>query len=108
MPLVADYNGTYINTSVKAVMDGKVDLYAPVFRGIEYRFATPVSDYTKEFGKRIGDSQSGEPFFSCNCILNYLYGKLEGKSTPPYFGPVTFGEVAYQLINQTLVYCEIV
>ncbi len=108
MPLVADYNGTYINTSVKAVMDGKVDLYAPVFRGIEYRFATPVSDYTKEFGKRIGDSQSGEPFFSCNCILNYQYGKLEGKSTPPYFGPVTFGEVAYQLINQTLVYCKIV
>ena len=26
----------------------------------------------------------------------------------PYTGPVTFGEIAYQLVNQTLVYCEIV
>ena len=51
---------------------------------------------------------AGNPIFSCNCILNYLYGNLEGKTTPPYAGPVSFGEVAYQLLNQTLVYCEIV
>lgn len=31
-----------------------------------------------------------------------------GKKTPPYAGPVTFGEVACQLLNQTLVHCEIV
>ena len=42
-----------------------------------------------------------------NCILNYLYCELEGRKIPPYYGPVTFGEVAYQLMNQTLVYCEI-
>ena len=108
MPLVADYNGVFINTSIKEITDNKVDLYAPVFRGVEYRFATHVSDYAKEFEKRISEAGAGTPVFSCNCILNYLYGNLEGHKTPPYAGPVTFGEVAYQLINQTLVYCEIV
>ncbi|MBR5162442.1 MAG: hypothetical protein IKW79_00305 [Schwartzia sp.] len=108
MPLVADYNGVYINTSIKAVEDGKVALYAPVFRGIEYRFATRVANYAEEFKNKIDAAGAGKPVFSCNCILNYLYGNLEGKKTPPYAGPVTFGEVAYQLLNQTLVYCEIV
>ncbi len=108
MPLVADYNGMFINTSIKAIENGKVDLYAPVFKGVEYRFATHVSDYAKEFEKRINEAGARNPVFSCNCILNYLYGNLEGHKTPPYAGPVTFGEVAYQLLNQTLVYCEIV
>lgn len=107
MPLVADHNGVYINTSIKGVENGRVDLYAPVFKGIEYRFATRVADYAGEFKKRIAASDGKQPVFSCNCILNYLYGNLEGQKASPYEGPVTFGEVAYQLINQTLVYCEI-
>ncbi len=108
MPLVADCNGVYINTSIKTVDYNKVALYAPVFRGTEYRFATHVADYADEFRRRIVSAGAGKPFFSCNCILNYLYGNLEGVRTHPYAGPVTFGEVAYQLLNQTLVYCEII
>lgn len=107
MPLVADYNGVFINTSIKSLENKKVDLYAPVFRKIEYRFATQVEDYAEKFRERIDAAKAGTPFFSCNCILNYLYGSLEGVKTPPYTGPVTFGEIAYQLLNQTLVYCEI-
>jgi hypothetical protein len=45
--------------------------------------------------------------FSCNCILNYLYAELEGKQTGNFTGPITFGEVAYQLLNQTMVYLDI-
>lgn len=108
LPLVADYNGVFINTSIKSIEGGTVGLYAPVFKGIEYRFATSVSNYAEEFRNRIHAAGAGEPVFSCNCILNYLYGDLEGKKTPPYTGPVTFGEIAYQLLNQTLTYCEIV
>ncbi|MCR4657573.1 MAG: hypothetical protein K5770_15310 [Lachnospiraceae bacterium] len=107
MPLVADYNGAYINTSVKSVENGTVSFYAPVFRNIEYRFAVQVREYAAEFKKSIDAAGARNPVFSCNCILNYLYGDLNGKKTPPYSGPVTFGEVAYQMINQTLVYCEI-
>lgn len=107
MPLVADYNGSYINTSIKGVENGTVSFYAPVFRNIEYRFASHVGDYASEFKSRIDEAEAHDPVFSCNCILNYLYGDLKGKKIPPYTGPVTFGEIAYQLINQTLVYCEI-
>ena len=107
MPLVADYNGAYINTSVKSVENGTVSFYAPVFRNIEYRFANKVEDYVGEFRKRIDEASAQNPVLSFNCILNYLYGELEGKKITPYTGPVTFGEVAYQLLNQTLVYSEI-
>jgi hypothetical protein len=36
--------------------------------------------------------------------LNYLYANLEGKKTGHIVGPMTFGEIAYMLLNQTLVY----
>lgn len=110
LPLVADYNGVSINVSIKAVSNesGTVDFYAPVFAGKKYRFATPVQDYKYSFAKSIKELENVKPVFSCNCILNYLYGKLEGKATPPFSGPVTFGEIAYQLLNQTLVYVEII
>lgn len=107
MPLVADYNGSYINTSIKGVENGTVGFYAPVFRNVEYRFATHVEDYVENFQKNIAAAGAKNPVFSCNCILNYLYGDLNGKKLPSFTGPITFGEVAYQLINQTLVYCEI-
>ncbi|WP_340301592.1 DUF6976 family protein [Roseobacter sp. HKCCD5988] len=29
--------------------------------------------------------------YSCNCILNYLYGEMEGKSVSGFTGPMTFG-----------------
>ena len=107
LPLVADHNGVYINTSIRECTEDTVELYAPVFRNIEYRFATGISDYAGQFRKTIASSGAIKPVFSCNCILNYQYGELEGQKTLPFCGPVTFGEVAYQLINQTLVYAEI-
>lgn len=109
LPLISDYNSVLINVSVKTVSQENktVDLYAPVFSGKTYSFAKPVSDYAASFGKHLKVLENSKPIFSCNCILNYLYGKLENKSTPPFEGPVTFGEIAFLLLNQTLVYVEI-
>jgi len=103
-PLVGDYNGSAINVSFQKVdaQAGTVDFYAPVFPGVNYHFAKPVADYEKAFAEAIGND-SQEPEFACNCILNYLYGKLEGKKTGHVTGPITFGEVAHQLLNQTMV-----
>jgi hypothetical protein len=108
LPLVADYSGAMINTSIQSVDPdaGKVALYAPVFPGIEYRMAEPIGDYPTEFNKAIAKTNV-EPIFACNCILNYLYGELEGRQTGEVVGPITFGEVAYQLLNQTMVYLSI-
>lgn len=108
LPLVADYSGAMVNVSIKGINAGekRVDFYAPVFPGIGYRIARPVPDYVGAF--RAALPQIGAPIaFSCNCILNYLYSELEGKQTANITGPITFGEIAYQLLNQTLVYLTI-
>ena len=107
LPLVADYGGALINVSVQSVdaESGKVTFYAPVMEGVEYRFAKPLEDYAEAFAQHLGTD--GEAQYSCNCILNYLYGELEGKSTGSFTGPVTFGEIAYMLLNQTMMRLEL-
>jgi len=107
LPLVANYSGAMVNVSFQNVRqaEGTVDLYAPVFRNVDYRIATPVGNYIEEFKQSL--PKSTQAVFSANCILNYLYSELEGKKTEGMYGPVTFGEIAYQLLNQTLVYLEI-
>ncbi|WP_448875043.1 DUF6976 family protein [Desulfobulbus propionicus] len=110
LPLVADYYGALVNISFQGIEPGGVvKLYAPVFSGIRYKHAKPVSNYADAFSAQLQKSRPsvGSVIFSCNCILNYLYSGLEGKKNEPFVGPVTFGEIAYQLLNQTLVYLEV-
>jgi len=108
LPLVADYAGTNINVSFKAIdaATGKVSFYAPVFPGVDYRLAAPMPNYAEAFAREV--PRNARPLLACNCILNYVFGELEGKRTAPFVGPITFGEIAHQLVNQTLVYlaCE--
>jgi hypothetical protein len=110
LPLVADYNGAMVNISFREVdgAAGKVSFYAPVFEGVTYRLAKPLAtDYVHAFREEI-TVRSVSPAFACNCILNYLYGALEGKKTGTMTGPITFGEIAYMLLNQTMVYVDFV
>lgn len=104
LPLVANYCGAMVNVSFREVDQdtGLVSFFAPVFQGVAYRLAAPVGDYVAAFERVI--PQGPRPIFSCNCILNYLFGGLEGRATLGMEGPITFGEIAYQLLNQTLVY----
>lgn len=108
LPLVADYMGAMINVSIQDIDSetGKVILFAPAFPGIQYKLATPVADYAKEFTTKLNQAHI-DPLFSCNCILNYHYAHLENKKTGNMVGPMTFGEIAYMLVNQTMVYVTI-
>jgi hypothetical protein len=105
-PLVADFCGAMVNVSIQAVEGDTVKLYAPVFQDVTYRFARPVENYPQRFAEAIPKS-AVDPAFSCNCILNYVYGHLEGRQTGAMLGPMTFGEIAFQLLNQTLVYVTV-
>lgn len=110
LPLVADYNGAMVNISFQSVDAAakKVTLYAPVFEGVSYRVAAPLErDYADAFQDELA-ARKVKPVFACNCILNFLYGSLEGRKTGSMVGPVTFGEVAYMLLNQTMVYVDFV
>ena len=107
LPLVADYAGAMINVSFQSVDadSGVVQFYAPVIKGVTYRLAKSTGDYASSFARQIGSDGAEE--FSCNCILNYLYGDMEGKKTGGFTGPATFGEIAYILLNQTLVHLDL-
>ncbi len=105
LPLVADYGGASVNVSIKGVdrAAGRVDFYAPVFDDVGYRLAAPV-----DFGADPQPPTAGaSALWSCNCILNYLYCGLEGRPGGAPGGPMTFGEIAYLLLNQTQVFLEI-
>lgn len=112
LPLVADYYGAKINVSFNDIDHDKkkVTLGTPVLCGVRYKHAKYIPDYIKEFQNILSldaSVSSNSMAFSCNCFLNYMYSELEGKKTEPFYGPVTFGEIAYQLLNQTLVYLEL-
>lgn len=109
LPLVADYAGARINVSFQAVdaAAGEVKFYAPVVKGVEYRHARPIDDYVSAFTRALPGGQVEGLAFACNCVLNFVHSELEGKKTGPITGPVTFGEVAYQLLNQTLAYVKV-
>ena len=107
IPLVGDYAGNGINIAFKSIENGIVNFYSPVFRGIKYRMAKGIADYAAAFHSRLAELNDAKIVFSCNCILNFLYGELEGKTIGALGGPITFGEIAYQLVNQTLVYVTV-
>lgn len=109
LPLVSDYNGVNINVSVQSVNIelGMVSFYAPVFKDNIYKWAAPVPDYMLAYQNILKKTQVGRVVFSCNCILNYLHANLKNNKTEPFYGPITFGEIGYILLNQTLVYLAI-
>lgn len=108
LPLVTELSGHHINVSFQAIEGDTrtVKFYAPVMKGRVYRQAAPIADYREALVRAV-QGVSLSPVFACNCILNYLYGHLEGERHIPVPGPVTFGELAHVLINQTLVYLTI-
>lgn len=108
LPLVANYCGAMINVSLRQLDAAarRATFYAPVCGDVPYRLARPVGDYADRFASALA-AQSVAPVFSCNCVLNYLYGQLEGRRTGNILGPMTFGEIAYQLLNQTLVHVTV-
>ncbi|MBI5303930.1 MAG: hypothetical protein HY868_17470 [Chloroflexi bacterium] len=110
LPLVADYYGAMVNVSFQSVdaANRQVLFYAPVFAGLRYKHAKPIANYVQQFTSQMPTNLGKQIVFSCNCILNYLYSELEGKQTGDITGPITFGEVAYQLLNQTMVYLNII
>jgi hypothetical protein len=109
LPLVADYFGSMVNVSFQSVdtVKQEVRFYAPVFAGVLYKHAKPLKNYIQQFMAKLSLLLSEHPIFSCNCILNYVYSDLEGKRIGDITGPTTFGEIVYQLLNQTVAYLTI-
>jgi hypothetical protein len=104
LPLVTDRDGAMVNVSFKSVdpAAGLVSFFAPVVPGAVYRLAAPVRDFAQRFAERF-QPPAPQITFGCHCILNYLYGRLEGRTLGRLLGPMAFGQVAYTLLNQSAV-----
>jgi len=107
LPLVGDYSGVGVNISFAKIENNFVHLAAPVFKHIKYRIAKNIPDYAKTFNEHLAGMDDSNIVFSCNCVLNFMHGGLEGKTIGALDGPITFGEIAFQLVNQTLVYVKV-
>ncbi len=110
IPLVADYMGALVNVSFRDLnpTTKTVRFFAPVFPDVNYKLAKPVNHYEKQFETALKDRKIEDPIFACNCILNFMYANLEGKKTGNISSAMTFGEIAYMLLNQTFVYITLV
>jgi hypothetical protein len=104
LPLVANYSGASINVSIQQVDEAnkQVVFYAPVLTTKEYQIAKPVPELYNTF-ENLLPQESADIICSCNCILNYLGLGLQNKKLGGFRGPFTFGEIAYVLVNQTMV-----
>ncbi len=104
IPLISSNNGALINRDVKTIdaQNKTVDFYSPVFSDEVYRLAKPVSDYTALFNEKLSVNKE-VVIYSCLCVSFYLLGNLEKKSVG-IDGAFTFGEIAYQILNQTSVF----
>jgi hypothetical protein len=110
LPLVADHHGATVNVSIRAVDAAaeRVDFFMPVFKTLSYRFATPLTDFVAAFDRAVLAAEPGNIALACNCVLNYRQARLEGRRAGKFTGPVTFGEIAYIALNQTLACLSII
>ena len=104
LPIISDYYGYGLNVDIQRIENGVVQLGAPVFPGTKYRQAKAIHDYEAAFNEAFRKLKEVQAVFACNCLSNFMHGGLEGKKLNALFGPVVFGEIAYQLLSQTLVY----
>lgn len=74
----------------------------PIFSNKRYKFTKPINNYVNKFEQNVINIEI-DISFSCNRILNYLCGELEGKKINNLKESIAFGEISCQLSNQTFV-----
>jgi hypothetical protein len=115
LPLVADHEGALLNVAVltQDAGAGRVIFLAPVCSALTYRFAEMVMDYEAEFIQSAAEIELAKAAHACICLLHYYFAGLAGAgpgAAPALLklpgadvtAPVTFGQIAYTILNQTL------
>jgi hypothetical protein len=113
LPLIADHEGALLNVAILMAdaQSGRMMFLSPVSPALTYRFAEDVLDYAAEFARAAAEIALDKAAHACICALHYHYAGLmllkEDASPLPFCGPditapVTFGQIAYTVLNQTL------
>jgi hypothetical protein len=114
LPLVADHEGALLNVTILMAdsQSGRVMFLSPVSPALTYRFAEDVLDYAAEFTRAAAEIELDQAAHACICALHYHYAGLipshdsdlppHNTTAPDITAPVTFGQIAYTVLNQTL------
>ncbi|MBQ9469395.1 MAG: hypothetical protein IJU72_00410 [Bacteroidales bacterium] len=105
--LITSMNGALVNRDTKYVdIDkGEAAFFSPAYEGDEYRIVRPNADYQKAFNDMLAAKQ-GHIAACFSCTSYFMFGEFEGKHID-INGVYAFGEIAYQLLNKTIVTLEI-
>ena len=108
LPLVADQDGALINAAILVhdASEGAVTFLTPVSASLTYRFAEEIPDYSAEFARIAADMELPHAAHACICVLHHYFASQSGPAfspAPRITGPVTFGQIAYTILNQTLI-----
>ena len=104
--LVFDMHGAYINREILNIDANKkqVTFYAPVMDGDIYRIGKKNENYLDGYNRVVKDRKN--VLFTLSCIVYFTQGGFDGQPICAN-GIITFGEIAYQLLNKTVVTLEV-
>lgn len=102
-PLIANTNGALINRDIKNIdLEKKeVSFFSPVYAQDKYYLTNIIVDYQTLFNFELTKIEL-KPLYTAICVSYYLLGNFENKKIN-IEGVFAFGEIAYQLLNKTLV-----
>lgn len=106
--MITSQNGALINRDPKVVdvEKGTASFFSPAYEGDEYYLVKPGNDYFTMFNDALKAKGDAEIAACFSCISYFFGGSFEGKSIIKN-GCYAFGEIAYQLLNKTIVTLEI-
>lgn len=109
LPLVADHEGALLNVSILSAdaESGRVVFLSPVSPALSYRFAEEITDYEAEFARAAAETELERAAHACICALHFRHAGscaeiFRQRRGPDVIAPVTFGQIAYTVLNQTL------
>lgn len=105
IPIVCDYFGTHLTVDIKNydLLSGHVEFYAPVFTKVTYHFASPIDNYQEKMRDALKMSCRGRTIFECICVKNFEKLSMGRDTLGAFEGPVSNGEIAHFLTNQSIV-----
>ena len=104
--LITSQNGALVNRDTKSVdvQKGEAVFFSPAYESDVYYIVKQNNDYQATFNRRLG--RKTDVIACVSCTSYFWLGDFEYKHID-FNGVYTFGEIAYQLLNKTIVTLEV-
>ncbi len=104
LPLAADRDGALLNNSIIASdpKAGTVTFLNPIDPSLTYRFAEPVHVFKEAFVRAARGIDLPGATLSSVCVASLRHLDDEIRPMLPAIAPVTFGQIGYTVLSQTI------